>query len=122
MTGILHPWSEAAQNFGLPMPLPTIFKMDLVQMQDNATQETTAHVLVSIATPAGCTTVFLDEPDFREFMHQGRDILEDFSKNNHPANQIQVAPATTTDLRNELRGQHLLKKNANPNGRRIDGK
>ena len=122
MATIVHPWSEAAQNFGLPMPLPTIFKMDLIQMQDTNTQETTAHVLISVATSAGCTTVFLDEPDFLEFMEQGREILEDLSKSHHPSNQIQIQPANQTDLRNELRGQQLLKKNSSPNGRRIDGK
>lgn len=116
MATINHPWAEAANNFGLPMPLPTIYKMDLIQMQDNTTKEMSPHILINIATPAGCTTVFLDEVDFLEFMAQGKEILKDLSKSHHPSN-LHIQPASQTDLRNEIRGQYLLNKNTNPNGK-----
>lgn len=117
-----HPWVAAATEFGLPSPLPTICQINLIEVTINDKIE--PYILLTIATPAGVNTSFLDMDTFKTLMDDAASIMRNLTPpnpttKNTKESMMKIHPATKTDMRNEVRGLQLLKDTLKNNGRKM---
>jgi hypothetical protein len=96
-----HPWVAAAEQF-MPQPAPSMVKLDPITMKDDEGNDH-ARLLLTVATPVGVMTIFIEPGQLDVILGQGTAIQKMWKDAKSP-----ILIANPDDMKREVRARTLL--------------
>ena len=99
-----HPWIHAAESID-PQPMPSLAKWDPITF-NNGDGSTRNMVMLTVATPSGVMSIFIEPEQLGNIVEQGQAILKLWKENESP-----LIIARTPDMKRAVREQSLMSPN-----------